>query len=316
MDPAKRKNHYNDKRRENVVYNIDGASCGMDERLIEAIRAAVRTKMERRALEIPRLPRVAGRILQLAQDPNVSVKDVTEAVMSDAVLATRVLSLANAAEHGVSVKGLHAAILRLGLKKLRDLVFAESIQSKVFSARSYRALLEQSWRISLGAAVACEAIAKSVGAEREGAFLMGLLHDIGKPTLVYTILEYERKNENRAMGEELVEIVLSQLHEEFGGYVLEEWGMPEAAVQAARAHHRYKEAANGSRAHQIIYAANLVCQQLGVGEVQRDVPFNLERVFVDLGLSDRDRVEKILETVSRDLEHLMAGFGAQAPIRA
>ena len=260
---TKRKNFY--KGRSNVVYNIDGASCGMDERLVDAIRTSIGAKMERRSLVIPRLPRVAGRILQLSQDSDVQVKDFAEAVMSDPVLAARVLVLANAAAHGSPVKGLDAAIVRLGLTKLRDLVFAESIQTKVFPARAYRELLEQSWRLSLGAAVACEAISKAAGADCEGAFLFGLLHDIGKPTLVHTILEYERKNEGRAMGEELVEIVLSQLHEEIGAYVLEQWGMPEGTVETARVHHRYQEAAKEGVAHRVIYAANLICQQLGVG---------------------------------------------------
>jgi putative nucleotidyltransferase with HDIG domain len=314
VQPTKRKNFY--KGRSNVVYNIDGATCGMDERLVDAIRTAVRSKMEKRSLEIPRLPQVAGRILQLSQDPDVQVRDVTEAVMSDPVLAARVLGLANAAANGGRVESLDAAILRLGLKKLRDLVFAESMQAKVFPARAYRSLLEPSWRLSLGAAVACEAIAKAVGADREGAFLLGLLHEIGKPTLVQTILEYERRNEGRSMGEELVEIVLSQLHEEIGAYVLEQWGMPEPVVEAARAHHRYQESPSASPAHRLIYAANLVCRHLGIGEEQCGIAFNLERCFLDLKLSDLDRVTPILEAVSRDVESLLAAFDGKAAARA
>lgn len=314
VELSKRKNYY--KGPENVVYNIDGATCGMDDRLIEAIRNSIQSKMKQRTFEIPRLPRVAGRILQLSQDPNVQVKDVTEAVMSDPVLAARVLSLANSAAMGGTVKGLDAAILRLGLGKLRDLVFAESVQTKVFSAKAYREVLEQSWVLSLGVAVACEHLATSAGAERDGAFLAGLLHDIGKPTLVSTIMEYERANGNRSMGRDLVEIVLSQLHEEIGAYVLQEWGMPADSIEAARAHHRYRETGKVIPAHRMVYAANLVCQQLGFGEVQRDVAFNLERVFLDIGLSDREKVDKILGRVSRDAETLMSGFGVKAPSRA
>ncbi|GJM44573.1 MAG: hypothetical protein DHS20C21_14150 [Gemmatimonadota bacterium] len=313
MSFLKRKNFY--KGRENVVYNIDGASFGMDDRLVEAIRDSIRAKAEQRSLVIPRLPRVAGRILQLSQDPDVQVNKVTEAVMSDPVLAARVLSIANSAANGANVKGLDAAILRLGLRKLRDLVFAESVQAKVFPARGYRNLLEQSLQLSLGAAVACEAISKISGLERDSAFLVGLLHDIGKPTLVHTILEYERKNDGQSMGEELVELVLSQLHEEIGAYVLEQWGMPPDAVEAARAHHRYNES-NEAPVHRTIYAANLVCQHLGVGDIQRDVPFNLEPAFLDLKLSDREQVDQVVSAISRDVDNLMAGMKGNAPNRA
>lgn len=297
----------------NVVYNIDGASYGMDDRLVEAIRTSIRAKMESGKLDIPRLPEVAGRILRLSQDPDVQVSEVTDAVKGDPLLAARVLSLANSAALGGTgqVQSLDTAILRLGTKKLRDLVFAESVQTKVFPARAYRGLLEQSWRLSLGAGVACEAISKATGLERDAAFLIGLLHDTGKPTLVNTIAEYERKNEGRALGEEVVEVVLSQLHEEIGAHVLEQWKMPEAVVEAAREHHRYKEAANTDAAHRIIHAANLICEHLGVGDVQRDIYFNVERVFSDLGLGV-ERVEEMLERISGDLDGLLAGFGGVA----
>lgn len=310
MKASKPKSYY--KGPSNVVYNIDGTSCGLDEGLVDAIRSSLRERMQKQSLDIPRLPTVAGQLLELAQDPDVEVFQVTKAISSDPVLAARVLKLANAAANGQTVRGLEPAIMRLGLRKLRDLVFAESMQAKVFPARAYRSLLEPSWRLSLGAAIACEALSQATGLERESAFLMGLLHDIGKPTLVTTIMEYERKNGGKPIGEELVELVLSQLHEEIGAYVLEQWSMPEALVAAARSHHRYDDSRSAPPAHRLIYSANLVCEHLGVGDVERTVSFNLERVFLDLGQPILDRMDGIVESVSRDLERLLAGFGADA----
>jgi putative nucleotidyltransferase with HDIG domain len=303
------------KGRSNVVYDIDGASYGMDDRLVEAIRASIRKRVENGTLVIPRLPKVAGRILQLSQDPNIQIQAVTDVVKGDPILATRVLGLANAAAFGGNgeIKNLGTAITRLGMRKLRDLVFAESMQTKVFPARAYIRLVEQSWRLSLGAAVACEAIAKATGHERDEAFLIGLLHDIGKPTLVNAILELERKNNGQSLGEELVELVLSQLHEEIGAYVLEQWKMPPAVVEAARAHHRYQGPGTAST-HGLICLTNLVCEHLGIGSEQRDVSFNLESVTGDLGL-DLARMERIVEEVSGGLEGLLAGFGGLAGSR-
>lgn len=300
----------------NVVYNIDGTSCGLDEKLVDAIRESLRQRMAAKSLEIPRLPTVAGRILQLAQDPDVQVTQVTNVVISDPVLAARVLKVANAAANGKPVKGLEPAIMRLGLRKLRDIVFAESMQAKVFPARAYRSLLEPSWRVSLGCAITCEILSKLTGKERDAAFLMGLLHDIGKPTLVTTIMEYERKNDGTPVGEELVELVLSQLHEEIGAYVLEQWNMPESMVAAARLHHRYDEARGAGDAHRLIRAANMICEHLGVGGEAEGVSFSVERVFLDLGDPVLGKIDAILEAVSRDLETLLAGFGESVPERS
>jgi HD-like signal output (HDOD) protein len=264
------------------------------------------------------LPQVAGRILQLAQNPNAPMREVTEAIMSDPGLAARVLSIANSAAYGGTghIEGLEAALTRLGLKAVCNIVFTESVQTKVFPARAYRDLLEQSWRLSLGSAIACEALARVTGIERAAAFLIGLLHDTGKPTLVNTINEYEKKNQGRALGNELVEIVLSQLHEEIGAYVLEQWGMPEPIVEAARLHHRYTGDAQTKPAQKLIHAANLICRHLGIGEEQDGVSFNLERVFLDLKLTDLPRVEKILEGVTHEMEAMLQGFGGAAATRA
>lgn len=298
----------------NVVYNIDGSSYGMDDSLVDAIRASIRSKVQAGSLVIPRLPQVAGRILQLAQNPDAPVREVTAAIMSDPGLATRVLSIANSAAYGSAgrVEDLTSALTRLGTKSVCNIVFTESMQTKVFPARAYRELLEQSWKLSLGSAIACEALARVTGLEKAAAFLIGLLHDTGKPTLVNTITEYEKKNNGRALGDELVEIVLTQLHEEIGAYVLEQWGMPVPIVEAARLHHRYTGDNQTKPAQKLMYAANLICRHLGIGEVQDGVSFNLERVFLDLGLTDPTKVEKILETVSRETEAMLQGFGGAA----
>ena len=106
--------------------------------------------------------------------------------------------------------------MRLGLKFVQDLVFAESVRLKIFSARSYRSLLEQSWKLSIATAVACEALSRASGVEREGAFLPGLLHDTGKPVLVYAVTELERQNQGRSLGRDVVEILMATMHEETG----------------------------------------------------------------------------------------------------
>ncbi len=294
----------------NVVYQIDGASYGLDDGLAAAIKTSICRRLESKTLEIPRLPQVAGRILELARNPSTDVDDIAKAITTDAVLVTRILTVANSAAYGSGqpVSGLHPAIMRLGSKTVEDMVFAESIRLKIFSVRSYRALLQQSWKLSLATAIACEALSQATGLERDGAFLLGLLHDTGKPVLVFAISEYERQNNGQSLGEDMVEILLTQLHEEIGAYVLENWGMPPAIVGAAGAHHAYRGTGKATPAQQLVHAGNLICQHLGIGDVQRDINFTVEHAFADLNLADLDRIEPILEKVTSELESLMVGL--------
>lgn len=294
----------------NVVYNVDGASYGIDDRLVEALKNHIRRKLETKTLEIPKLPQVAGRILQLSQNPDTTVDEIAQVVATDPVLAAHILVIANSAAYGGGsrIEGLTPALMRLGSRVVQDMVFAESVRMRIFSARSYRPILEQSWKLSLGTAVACEALSTATGLERESAFLLGLLHDIGTPVLVNAVAESEKQNRGTSLGEEVVEILISQLHEEIGSHVLSSWGMSPAIVGAAGAHHRYQGSAGATAAHRLVYAANLICQHLGISDVQRDVDFSIEHVFADLDLADVDRMAPLLETVARETESMLAGL--------
>jgi HD-like signal output (HDOD) protein len=293
----------------NIVYQVDGTSYyGLDDRLVEALKSHIRAKLESKSLEIPRLPHVAGRILQLSQSPDTTIDEIVDVIATDPVLAARILVIANSAAFGGGdrVEGLQPALMRLGTRAVQDMVFAESVRMRVFSARAYRGLLEQSWKLSLGTAVACEALSKATGLERESAFLLGLLHDTGTPVLVNAVAESEKQN-RASLGDAMVEILISQLHEETGAHVLTCWGMSSAVVGAAAGHHRYQP---GSKAHshRLVYAGNLICQNLGIGADQRDVDFTVERVFADLGLADFEKVGPILESVTRETETMLGGL--------
>ena len=90
------------KEPSNVVYQVDGASYGMDDRLVAALRDSIRAKAERGQLDVPRLPAAASRILQLSQKPDVQVSEISDAVKTDSQLAKRVLKICNSAASGGS----------------------------------------------------------------------------------------------------------------------------------------------------------------------------------------------------------------------
>ena len=299
----------------NVVYNVDGAAYGLDDRLVEALKSHIRRKLESKTLDIPKLPQVAGRILQLSQSPDTTIDQIVQVIATDPVLAARILVIANSAAYGGSdrVEALQPALMRLGLRIVQDMVFAESIHMRIFSARAYRPILEQSWRLSIGTAVACEALSMATGLERESAFLIGLLHDTGTPVLVNAVAETEKQNRGASLGDEVMEILISQLHEETGAYVLSSWGMSPSIVSAAGAHHRYLGSARATAAHRLIYAGNLICRHLGIGDAQKDIDFTIEHVFADLDLADLGKMEPILESVRQETECMLAGLRDGGP---
>ena len=139
---------------------------------------------------------------------------------------------------------------------------------------------------------------------------MGLVHDTGIPVLINAVSEHEKQNRGQSLGEEVVEILITSVHEAVGAHVLEEWGLSEAIVGAARDHHHYRGAERSSPASSLLYAGNLVCRHLGIGLEQNPVAFNLERVFTDLKVGDPEKIGPVLEAVERDFQGMMAGMKA------
>lgn len=295
----------------NTVYNVDGSSFGLDDKLVDALQASILKKLEAGKLVIPKLPQVAMRVMQLSESPDAGMDEITKVVLTDPALAARILSIANSAAYAgtVPVDTVQQALARLGMKTVSNLVFTESIQTKVFTAKSHKAALERSWKLSVGAAVACDTLALATGSGHEAAFLLGLLHDTGVPTLLNAIADYARENQGRPLDDETAEIVVTQMHEQVGAHVLKQWGMPEPIVTAAGQHHLYRAGHAVPPATRLVYAANRICQHLGVGGDGGEVNFTTEHVFLDLGLNDRDRMTEILERVQIGMDSLLSGFG-------
>lgn len=293
----------------NKVYCIDGASFGTDDSLVDAVQQSIRRRIEQNALEIPRLPQVAVRIMRIADSDDPDFLEVGRAIETDPALAARVVSLANAAAYvGTGpVVSLGQAISRLGSRAISNIVFVESVRSKVFSSRAYRGVLEASWRRSLGAAVACEALSVASGLERESAFLIGLLHDTGTPAIVHAVAEYAHQNGGRDLPEATVEILVTEVHESIGAHVLRQWNMPAAVVDAAGCHHHYR-GEDSSDAHKLIVAAHRVVEHLALTGEEHEASFTIERVFYDIGLNDLDRMGPILNAVAQAMASMLAGF--------
>jgi HD-like signal output (HDOD) protein len=248
--------------------------------------------------------------MQLSQSPNVDLDAIADTIAADPFLAGRLIAVANSAAFAGKdrLDGLKPILMRVGLTTVRNIVFTESMRLRIFSARTYKTILEDSWKLSVGTSIACDALSGATGIERGSGFLLGLLHDTGKPVLVNAVSEIERANGGKPIGEEKVEILLSQLHEEVGGHVLERWGMPPSFVSAARDHTRYQGEAAANPASRLVHAGNLICRHLGIGGDQKDVDFTIERVFVDLNLAEEERILSIVKDVEERVERMLSGL--------
>ena len=185
-------------------------------------------------LDIPAVPELAERIRRAIDDPSNGASEVARVVQADPAVAARLLRVASSALYaGASpVRSLREAVVRLGLKATRDLVFAFTVEN-VFSSphAALRRRLLEVWRHSTLVAAIGYTLARQIkGFDPERALLAGLLHDVGAALLITRADAWPELTEDPVKLEE----VIDGLRGDVGALVLERWGLQHDLVTAAR----------------------------------------------------------------------------------
>src|SRR3982751_5373593 len=117
-----------------------------------------------RCPNLPTLPTVAVRVLELTQNVNVSMDDLTATIQNDQGLAAKVLKTVNSSFYGLRrpCASISQAVVLLGLSAVKALALGFSLVSAVGEADDEFDHVAY-WRRGLYTAVAARAIAKQAG---------------------------------------------------------------------------------------------------------------------------------------------------------
>src|SRR5579885_3091011 len=144
--------------------------------------------------DLPTLPGVAVRLLELTADEKASVAEVVSLISSDPSLTARILQLVHRADVGVrgEVSSIERAVVLLGFEAVRSAVLAISVFQSFGSVSERRAphfSRDDFWKHCVATACCAELLAAACGKKAAGgldaseAFICGLLHDLGKIAL-------------------------------------------------------------------------------------------------------------------------------------
>ena len=233
--------------------------------IIEKILASVAT--------FQGMPGNAAKVLAMLDDPEFEVSQIEETLRLDPELTANVLRLTNSAYFGLSEKigSLKQAIVVLGSKKLIQLVMA-TCMSGLMSQRVKGYNLEKGdlWQHSIAVSVVSEKLVEEIGLKAEPEiFTAALLHDIGKLLLGEHIADYMQTIFDQVTPEKsfmnIERDVLGTDHAEIGARILRNWSFPDNVVTAVRWHHEPDQAPEINTMTDVVHAANVLCQMIGIG---------------------------------------------------
>lgn len=203
-----------------------------------------------RVKDLPALPVVAMKVIELINDPNSSSADIADVLRKDQALTTKVLRLVNSSYYSIpgGVSDVQRALNFLGFNSVAQLVLGISVVSMFKDDANDRFSVSEFWKHALGVGMASEWIAKRTKrAKPEEAFTCGLLHDIGKLVLkeirpeAFEAIVTDARERSISFLQAEVE-AKSIPHTYLGEAVAKRWGLPAPIQLAIRFHHEDVEA--------------------------------------------------------------------------
>ncbi len=197
---------------------------------------------------IANLPAIAMKILEVVNDPDSSIQDLSNIIITSPALTTRLLKVVNSSFYGFEkeISNITQAISIMGLNSVANIVLSVSIIDSIQQANLNRDL-NLYWEKSFFTAMAAKLLAKSINCQQaEEAFISGLLSNIS----YIFILQYYPDHFNRLMMPSIKEMDRMALEWEFFGMthaeisylLLQKSEIPQILAKPVEFHHTPKGA--------------------------------------------------------------------------
>ena len=242
------------------------------------------------------VPQVIHQLMELVDDPEVPVSEITELILYEPVVTANLLKLANSAAFGFKkkVNSVHDAVVLMGLKRVVELVLLNSVTKPLKSSHKGYDLEEgQLWKQSVACALMAIAIADAVDSPTKHlVFTAALLKDIGIIVMDRymgdAVDQIQQAMEADNLGLVAAERqVLGIDHARLGGRIAANWNFSSAIVTTIENHHLVDALKAIPEETAMVYLADSMCSMSGInGDLFNGNYDHYDRVCRQLGLAE------------------------------
>ena len=267
--------------------------------------------------EIPTLPVIYQQLFQKMQDPDVTIANLAEIISNDQALTAKLLHLVNSAFYGYrkQIRTISRALVVLGFRAVRNAALALSIFDQFKGEDSTEKLdLAKFWEHSIAVACICKILAEhSTLKQAEEAFVVGLLHDVGKlitkryfPEDFDTLCDYQLAHEGTWFAGEKELFPVD--HAIIGKAIFRAWDFPPPVVEAIQYHHQPNLSASHPQLMALVHVSNYLSHHLGYGSPLSRASEQVDAECLNiLGITEEDALdhhEAYEEEIQKALEIL------------
>jgi len=215
----------------------------------------------------PPLPDTVIRVLKITGNPESSAHELMQAILPDQSMCVAILKIVNSAFFGRprKVSSIEEAVVVLGFQEIRNIILTQAVFN---SFRKFRNTNKQDidalWQHSVTCGLAAKMIAgRTTGYSPSHLFSAGLIHDIGKVTLLMAFPNYYSPVPETSgplplslAAEEEAKFGIS--HANAGMHQLNRWLFPEQLCAATGYHHHPASAPDNAAFPLIVQMADIL----------------------------------------------------------
>lgn len=265
-------------------------------------------------VDIPSIPPIAGKVLQLMNNDNTSVNELEKLISSDQSFSTRILKIANSPYYGrgKKVESIDTAIILIGFNTMKSLVVSASLKDL---SRNFGLFEQKLWEHSLGVSLTCGILADiSRMASPDEAKMVGLMHDMGKTVINNSLVEQYALVIEKVYSEGMPFIkaedeIIGFNHCIVGGLLARKWKLPPTIEAVIEYHHADTYPTFDDSGYEVLCqltkVADAICLHLSIG-IKR--PISLEEIDLEsLGIA-KNKIDSIFERVSKEFASFKASM--------
>lgn len=240
---------------------------------------------------LPQLPQSITQLKNMLDNSEFKLEEFSKVVQKEPALASHMVKVANSPMHnqsGKEISNLSHAFMLIGSEGVKEHVLMRFFK-QLMSIRPiyFRMFGAKIWDHSLSTAMMAKKIADSVGVNKEAAYLIGLVHDIGKIMIFQLMVNaFKTANPEDSPNSMVFKKLLNDKSMVISLMIVKEWKMPDSVVNAihdlALTHKRPAKTKMGK----VLYDANLVSELVMMHESTKLAPEQYLEMAKQTHLSD------------------------------
>ncbi|MBP8828904.1 MAG: HDOD domain-containing protein [Desulfobacter sp.] len=255
------------------------------------------------------IPAVVTSLLEIIDDPNASMNEITKIIQYDPAITADLLRTANSAYFGLKrpAETIQEAAMMLGTDHVVDLVMLKvSAQVAKGTQKGYDLHEGALWKYSVSSALIAKQVAVQLDLPNKNSiFSASLLKDIGKTVLDKFIRDAFEKISNLVINEnfsfmEAEKQIIGVDHAELGAMIAKMWKFSPRMVGIIRNHHLSSETMVRDKDLAVVYLSDCICMMMGMGVGADGLAYRFHPQAMDhIGISAEDTLKIIADFACR-----------------